>query len=361
MLSPHPPLRLGSAERDCLDEGKAKAKMHVAVVAINNRNLEHWMPLIDRLNALGHRTSFIFFPNTLDDDHKELLRSPLRPIYSRLLGEGKRPVDRSPAQLKNDVLEVVSEAAVDAVLITSHNGPGKLFKSFFEGVETRPVMIGCQQGVHQPWSAYAAQFTYDYFFVWGDRYRQLFPAVELRSRIITSGLPKLDLYEGVDFSGSPKILFFAKAPSAEDAAIARLLEGAERTFGARVVIKPHPRFVDAFASFSDRFEIVAPNADLKALFAGARLVLTPGSTTFAEALVLGIPAVLLPGERSRPYAEFELTLSELALESLVQIVGSDLERYPWGHVRRILPEYVVDAGRGQTDRAYGALESVCRH
>ncbi len=276
----------------------------------NPRNLDHWMPLFQRIQRAGGQCSICAMPFTGD------------PSWSTLDGGGLPVAHYEPiAALRSSALtlerlrEILSrlcEPDVDAVFLCDvQSYPSNAIYRALATLSLGTVVFGLQHGLFQSWWLYNQHVTCDHLLCFGERHRQeLVP--ELRARSTAVGLPHLDRLETLSqvspVEGAGYILYLAQR-TPEESALRALFKALEAKMGLPVVIRSHPQY--PLFPRHDR-SLVCPavdgrpvdDLDLVGQIQNANFVMTSHSTAGLDALYLRRPLVLVPNHGLTAWAGY---------------------------------------------------------
>jgi len=324
----------------------------IVVTGTSARAVGNWLPAFDHLVRLGHRVETILFPNLSDPDHLGLDALSLPRLADFPIPQSLRRIDwetvSNLAAAAHDVL--ARDVVAGVVLTTCHAGPEKALAERLFRASQRPVIIGCQHGTVQRWSAYWDNFTFDEFLVFGEAFRESAPDA-LRSRVHATGLPKLDVIVAPPrppFTLDGRPILFAAQTTRTDEIICRL-HALALVSGREVRVRPHPEFPGLFADSG--FKVMAPGQPLLEQMAECSLVITSGSTTVLEALVAGCPCVVLPLEHGDAYTAAGIVATAGAPEEILAIAARQQQQPGRQITADFLARTVGTFGSRATERA----------
>ena len=297
----------------------------IVVTAITQRSLANWLPAILELQNRGHRVRTILFPHRPDPDSKSLELCPLTSI-------GNLPIYEHLSTAQTNTLGALIEGAArlidsekpDLLLQTTcHAGPELGLAQRLRSQSVRPLIVGCQHGFVQNWDQYWNKFALDYLLVFGEHFQRLAPP-NLKARVLVAGLPKLDLIKPVaapEFDQDMRPILFA-AQTHFSAKIEQLLYRLQAVSGRNVCIRPHPEFRDIFKDLAGKLDFWSVEEPLNGQLQRASLLLTTGSTVALEALVAGLPVVVLPEQGGQAYASAGIVAQTLAPAEIIELASA---------------------------------------
>ena len=289
--------RAGGEEETAFGSGN-----RVLVFAYAYRTLENFYPALLKMVADGVPVGIVIFPVNADPSSQRLagVEHLLRVFPIPVLNDYQAfPLD-DLERIVGDALDEFSptHVIVDCIL----NYPSR---SIYEIVRkkgpSRPVVVAMQQGLFQLWRSYEQNFACDHLLCYGDyAFRRIAP--EFHHRLHAVGLPKLDRIEKVPVVEGEHILFLGgPSPRAEIAALA--LRELSIELQRPVRIKPHPEHIATYAMLRGEFAFEDSDADPVDLIAAAGMVITNGSTSSLEAMLMRKRLAILPTYKCVDFAD----------------------------------------------------------
>jgi hypothetical protein len=207
--------------------------------------------------------------------------------------------------------------------------------------------------MYQLWYVYTATFPCDWFFCYGEMHRRQF-SPERQTRVIPVGLPKLDRLKDTQTGDEGWLLYIAQdTPRVEVVGMA--LRELSAKAGMPVKIKPHPEHVRFYDALRGEFEFLEPGADVVPLIAVCSGVVTAGSTSVLEAMMLGKPVAVLPSRPAFAYEESDCVAYDCTGAALMHVL--DKSRRPGFH-ERFLEQAVGGKRFDSVERVIAALVRV---
>lgn len=312
----------------------------IVVTGTSARAIGNWSPAFEELLRLGHRVETILFPHLPDPDHRGLRGLTLPGLAEFPIPESLRRIEwRAVSEIAAAARAMlVRDPPAGIVLTTCHAGPELALAGQLFNAPRRPVLVGCQHGTVQHWTAYWRHFYFDHFLVFGETFRARAPEA-LRSRVHATGLPKLDVIHPPPrppFARDDRPILFAAQTTRTDELLHALRE-LGRLSGRAVHVRPHPEFPELFAG--DGLPVTSGGQPLLEQIASCSLVITSGSTTVLESLVAGCPCVVLPLEQGEEYAAAGIVAKTGAADEILALANRQLE--PDG--RRLVADFLASA------------------
>jgi hypothetical protein len=281
------------------------------------RTVNNYLAALTRLRELGAATALHLTPRMDDPDARKLVRFRreslvYHPIQN--LTEAAFPRDRMRHLLERSIREFrPTHLLLDCTL----NYPSNAVLHVLDSMSDRPIVVGFQQGMYQLWNVYDSSFPCDYFLCYGEMHRQNF-SPQWQSRVKAVGLPKLDRLRDITVSDDGFLLFIAQDTPRPEVLSLALSEFSARV-GLPVWIKPHPEHITKYDSLRPLFHFIDPEDDVVSWIARSSGVVTAGSTSGLEALVLRKPLVLLPGRPATAYEESWLVAYDFTGDALAHV------------------------------------------
>lgn len=329
--------------------------MRAVVISTNFRNVDNWLPMFERLQALGHDCEAFWLP-WLGDASAERIREIQLPVRHH------HPIDRLDLEgltLEDlrQLLDEVVTAEVDTVFLCDvQSYPSSAIYGFLRKRSKAPKVIGLQHGLFQSWWLYNANALADVFLCFGERHvRELLPSLRRRAHAV--GLPKLDRLLGRAQSGGGYILYLAqRVPEAEH--VVRLLAQLEDATGLPVVVRDHPQYPSLVSSQRTGSAHLPASASIEATdytqqLACAAWVLTPHSTGGLEALLLSKPVVLLPNHGLTAWAGYPGVATDLSVGAVMAAL--DRARNCTAEIELFLEDVIGGRRFDSADRAACAV------
>ncbi|QCK88174.1 glycosyltransferase family 4 protein [Phreatobacter aquaticus] len=335
----------------------------IVFTGIASRSIANWVPALHELRSRGHDVRSLLFPHIPDPDSQHLTDLGFEELGTFPIAEhlSRLPPQEATA-LAMSALALVRKSRPDVLLLTTcHAGPELVLAGVLATEPGRPVVIGCQHGFVQNWDVYWAQFPFDRFLVFGQRFQQVAPP-HLASRISVGGLPKLDCIKPMprdDFERDQRPMLFAAQMIPSDR-LKSLLISLPLLTGRPVHIRPHPEHRTAFAGLPEDLRVVDCEEAIESQMDRYSLLLTTGSTTVLEAMAAGMPVVVLPEQRGEHYADAGIVASSMTGSDILVLARAQQTRD--GRVRReqFLATATGSAVAGRTEIAAEAIEAPMR-
>lgn len=284
------------------------------------RTVNNYAPALAALRAGGARTSMLLTPRLDDPDARKLVRWRAESLAYNPIGSLSQ--DAFPRERLRRLLDraLASFEPTHILLDCTLNYPSNAVFELLAERPDRPVVVGFQQGLYQLWNVYDRVFPCDHFLCYGPMHRAQF-SPERQPWVHDAGLPKLDRLRDVAATDEGYLLYIAQdtpRPEVVGLALAELSQGV----GLPVFIKPHPEHTKLYDSLRPRFRFLEPGDDVVGWIARSSGVVTAGSTSGLEALMLRKPLVVLPGRPATAYENSQLVAYDFTGEAMVQVWNS---------------------------------------
>ena len=271
------------------------SRIAVLVTAFNCRSLNNWRPVLDSLIAGGHAVYTALFPLVTDPDHEGLFDLPYPNLLTARIGEKLQPIDGDLRGILNSLRQIVTGYGIDVVwMSTFHAGPEQYIHEALRDLHRRPVTIGLQHGMQHDWSVFEGWADkFDLFGTFGPHFHSKC-SERFRLRMITCGLPKLDVIPRYERSGNIRRILFAAQNQPPFEILKPFLRELSSITGAEIVIRPHPQWRDLYSGLSNEFALDSVERPIIESLRDVDAVITTGSTAGLESLATGLPTVVLP-------------------------------------------------------------------
>ena len=331
--------------------------LRILACTFNFRNINNFATVLDLAISRGAAVELLLFPHLNDPSHHLLSSLRYQVGTTRPIGgdagfvefeELVTIVGESIARFRPNL--IVSDDM--AFAHTRHILPAVVAYCHDHRI-VRPPVVVTQHGLCLNWLNYTRLWRCDYFLSFGDKHRRQFPR-PMQWHTFPVGLPKLDRLRDMPTSDEGYVLYIAQdTPRPEIVALA-LREFHECT-GLPIKIKPHPEWVNAIhlPDGSDFSEIPVDD-DIVPHIARSHGVITSGSTSGLEALLLDKPLVCLPSKSSSAYADSPFLCSGFRGSAIKERFEANDEE----GVKMFLDDNIGGKRFDSTERMLCALETI---
>lgn len=336
--------------------------MKTLIVSYNYRNLDNLSNILDIILQDGGEVKLMLFPILIDPSHTKMGQFSFPVVLNRPISCHSM-ASMNPWELFQILREVFQSYQPDLIILDDlYNYPShwvhKLLQLLFflkRKLSKRPPVVAFQHGLYQIWSKYNRNFACDYFITFGNAHKRQFKP-QLQNRVKVGGLSKLDRLKNVTVSDGQYILFIAQnSPSPQ--ALQQGLEDLSRYTNLPVWIKPHPQHVWYYQSLkSDCITYLSVETDIIDLIANASFVVTTGSTSGIEALLLGKRLVVVPSSSSSPYANELFLTRDYSAEEMQRVLDVQTQRPD--DVRAYLEDVIGNLNFTSAQKTYEILKSI---
>lgn len=284
------------------------------------RTVNNYAPVLRALRDRGHAAGLALMPRADDPDAKGLSRFAEYVVAEKEIATISReglPPEELAAFLRSAIAEFdPTHILLDCTLNYPSNAVFESVASL--GLARRPKVIGFQQGMYQLWYVYSITFPCDWFFCYGELHRRQFSS-QRQARVVPVGLPKLDRLKEMPTRDEGWLLYVAQdTPRVEVTAMAlRELAAAAKI---PVKIKPHPEHLRFYDALRGEFEFLDPAADVVPFIAACSGVVTAGSTSVLEAMLLEKPVAVLPSRPAFAYEESDCVAYDFTGAALLHVL-----------------------------------------
>jgi Glycosyl transferase family 8 len=280
--------------------------MRVLTCGFNFRNVDNFADVLLRIQAAGGQVAAVFYPNVLDPSHARMEQLPFPVLALRPVGHAALSLEELDALIAKALREFGPDVVLvdDMSFYPSDSIWGSVQRFAQANGRAAPPVVVFQHGLFVNWLHYNRKWACDEFFCFGARHRRQFWE-QLQPRVFPVGLPKLDRIEALLSSCTDDgyALYIAQdTPRPE--VLELVLNEYQQHSGLPLVIKPHPQWVhDYRIGERDGRRLARVGEDILPLIARARHVISSGSTSGLEALLMGKPFACLPSKSSGGFSD----------------------------------------------------------
>ena len=309
--------------------------MKVLVIGFNFRNIDNFSPVLDKVIKNGGDVKLIVFPYLADPSYKKIQEFKHQKIIERpisCLSEASMCFKELFLILNNSFHSYLPDVIfIDDIRAYPSSSVLKALKQAFfcknikaalkrNEFKKRPPVIVFQHGLFQEWDNYNKNFACDYLFTYGDEHRAKIKP-KYRNRVFSSGLPKLDRLKEIKTEDHNYILFIAQNDP-EGKHLKQGLENLSTKTGKPVLIKPHPQHKYYYSGIqSENVRFIEEETNILGLIAKSSFVITTGSTSGIEALLLNKKLVVLPSLNSSAYDKELFVTNDYTADEMLRVLN----------------------------------------
>ena len=340
--------------------------MKVLVVGFNFRNIDNFSLVLDKIIENGGDVKLILFPYLADPSYKRM--SELK--YDRIIERPLSCLSNASMNFKELVL-VVNDSinAYNPDLIIVDDIRSYPSKSVLKALKwsfilkalkgnkflKRPPVIVFQHGLFQLWKEYNKNFACDYLITFGESHKEKIKS-KYRDRVFAAGLPKLDKLCNVITQDDKYILFIAQNdPPAKF--IKKGFVDLSEQLKLPILVKPHPQHIHYYNDLaSENIKILSTDTDIIKLIANSNFVITTGSTSGLEALLLKKCLIVLPSMNSSAYEKELFVTNDYTADEIIRVLNEQTRKNV--QIEKFLERVIGNSNFKATDLTYEVLTQI---